>query len=65
VLWIMSITRASDVTIYWNAQPGIAYVVEWSVNRQSWNEVSVGAVSSWTDTDTAAYARKFYRVREQ
>jgi hypothetical protein len=64
-LWIGSITHGSDVTIHWNAQPGLEYIVEWSDDRAAWNEVDVGAVSSWTDTDTDGYARKFYRVREK
>ena len=64
-LSIGSITHSSDVTIYWNAQPGLEYIVEWSDDRQDWNEADVGVASSWADTDTAGYARKFYRVREK
>jgi len=64
-LRVVSIAHGSDVTIEWNAQPGLDYVVEWSEDRQTWHEVDVGETGAWTDTDTAAYARKFYRVREE
>jgi hypothetical protein len=53
-----------DITIHWDGQPGVSYVVEWSTDHASWNEVSVGEATSWTDTDTAACACRFYRVRE-
>jgi hypothetical protein len=64
-LCVTSIAHGSDVTIEWNAQPNLNYVVEWSVDRETWHEIDVGQTASWTDTDTAAYERKFYRVREK
>ncbi|MBN1917718.1 MAG: right-handed parallel beta-helix repeat-containing protein [Verrucomicrobia bacterium] len=64
-LSISSITASSPVTIEWNAQPGLQYVVEWSTDLQIWSEVEAGAVSSWTDPDTTGAMRKFYRVREK
>jgi len=63
---ITSIARTGDdITIEWNAQPGLSYVVEWSTDRATWNEVSVGETGAWTDTHAAAYAKKFYRVRQE
>jgi hypothetical protein len=62
---ITSIAHGSDdITIEWNAQPGVSYVVEWSDDRQTWTAVSVGATGTWTDTGVlAGHARRFYRVR--
>jgi len=62
---VTSISHGSDVTVEWNAQPGLDYVVEWSLDRETWHDVNVGQTGSWTDTDTAAYERKFYRIREK
>jgi len=64
-LRVVSMAQGSSVTIEWNAQPGLDYVVEWSEDRQTWHEIDVGETGSWTDTDTAAYERKFYRIREE
>jgi predicted outer membrane repeat protein len=67
-LEIDSILRSgSDIWIHWNGQPGRSYVVEWSqdIDFATSVEVSVGAVSEWTDTNAAAYSQKFYRVREE
>jgi len=64
-LWIDSITASSPLTLHWNAQPGLEYIVEWSTDLQAWNAVEVGIVSSWADPDTAGYTRKFYRVHEK
>jgi len=64
-LRVTSISHGSDVTIEWNAQPNLDYVVEWSLDRETWHDVDVGQTGSWTDTDTAAYERKFYRIREK
>ena len=68
-LAITSITRSGDdITFNWNAQPGLSYVVELSDNRIAWNDVPVGAVSSWTDVGvlagTPTGAHRYYRVRE-
>jgi hypothetical protein len=64
-LRISSISASSPVTLEWNAQPGLEYVVEWSTDRETWSDVDVGQTSSWIDTDTAGYAKKYYRVREK
>ena len=64
-LRIDSISGSSDVTIHWNAQPGLSYVVEWSEDRETWHEVDAGEVTLWTDEDIASYACKYYRVREK
>ncbi len=64
-LWIDSIARGSDdVTIHWNARSGISYVVEWSADRATWNEVPVGETSLWTDIGALTDPMRFYRVRE-
>jgi hypothetical protein len=55
---------SGNVTIHWNAIPGVPYVVEWSTNMIAWNEIPVGAVTQWTDTNTAGYTIKTYRIRE-
>jgi hypothetical protein len=64
-LRISSISASSPVTLEWNAQPGLEYVVEWPIHHETWNDVDVGETSSWIDTDTAGYAKKYYRVREK
>jgi len=64
-LRVVSIAHGSDVTIEWNAQPELDYVVEWSEDRETWHDIDVGETGSWTDTYTAGYERKFYRVREK
>ena len=62
---IYSIQRAgSDITIRWNAQSGVSYTVQWSEDMQSWNDINVGEVSEWTDTNTSGYTVKFYRIAE-
>ena len=65
-LWIYSFTRSgNDITVYWNAVPGIRYVVEWSENMSSWTQVLVGQAGEWTDINAGVYTKKFYRVREE
>ncbi|MBN2134876.1 MAG: hypothetical protein JW737_04025 [Acidobacteria bacterium] len=65
-LRIDNIWRSSgNVVIHWNAIPGVSYYVEWSTDMIVWNEISVGAVTQWTDTNTAGYTMKLYRVRER
>ncbi|MBN2134875.1 MAG: hypothetical protein JW737_04020, partial [Acidobacteria bacterium] len=65
-LRIYSMVRGTgSITIYWNGITRVSYVVEWSTDMLSWNPVSVGEVSQWTDTNVAGYTKKFYRVREQ
>jgi predicted outer membrane repeat protein len=65
-LWTYSITRSgSDITIRWNALPDTSYIVEWSEDMSSWNQVPVGQVSEYTDVNGGSNARKFYRVREE
>jgi len=64
-LYVCEIERSSsNVTIRWNAQGGVSYIVQWSEDMQTWNDVPVGAVSEWTDTDTEGYGCKTYRVIE-
>jgi hypothetical protein len=53
------------IRIYWNGQPGLSYVILWSENLADWREVPVGMVSDWTDTDTAGFKHKFYKVYEE
>jgi len=54
----------ADVTIRWNAKTGMSYTVQWSEDMSNWNDVPLGAVSEWTDTNTAGYVLKFYRIVE-
>lgn len=62
---IYSIERAgSDITIRWNAGSGASYTVQWSEDMQSWHDINVGEVSEWTDTNSAGYEKKFYRIVE-
>ena len=53
-----------DVTIYWNARPGISYTVQHSTNMVDWTDVPVGETDTWTDTNVSE-TTKFYRVVEQ
>jgi len=63
---IYRIEKVGDaVNLYWNREPGINYVVRWSVNLQDWTDIYVGASSDWTDTDITGYSHKFYQVYEQ
>ena len=63
---ITSIERNGEhVTITWNASPGANYLVQWSTDMVIWNNTPVGTGGSWTDTNTAGYMKKLYRVREQ
>ena len=62
---IYAIERSGEnVIIRWNAQSGFSYSVQWSEDMIIWNDVPVGAVGEWTDTNTAGYSIKFYRVAE-
>jgi predicted outer membrane repeat protein len=65
-LEITSVERSgNDITIHWNALPGLSYVVEWSADLETWNEVAVGEAASWTDVGAVpANEKRFYRVRE-
>jgi len=53
---------AGEVTITWNAAPGISYTVQWSENLMTWNDVPVGVTDTWTDTSTAGADMRYYRV---
>jgi hypothetical protein len=65
-LWIHSITRGgADVTIYWNALPGVSYTAQHSTDMETWTDVSVGETNAWTDLDGATEPEKYYRVREE
>ena len=62
------VPAGDDICIFWSVREGVSYVVEWSPDRFTWNEVAVGAVGSWTDvgvlTGTPTGAKRYYRVRE-
>ncbi len=62
------VPAGDDIRIYWSIQEGLSYVVEWSEDRSAWNEVAVGATSTWTDVGVLAGApagtKRYYRVRE-
>jgi hypothetical protein len=62
---ILDFTRNGVVTWYLTdpAYGGISYVVEWSTDHVTWTPIDVGTATSWTDTDVAAFAQKFYRVK--
>jgi hypothetical protein len=63
-LWIHSITHdGDDITIRWNALPNVSYTVQHSTDMQNWTDVPVGETDTWTDTNTASYSQKFYRIR--
>jgi len=64
--YVYAITRGGDdVTVCWKARVGLPYLVEWSADLGTWDEVTVGEVSSWTDVGVvAANEKRFYRVRE-
>ncbi len=63
--WIYSITRSGDdITIYWNGRSGVPYVVAWSDDRQTWNEIAVGEVVSWTDVGALVSEKRHFHVRE-
>jgi len=64
-LWIYSITRGSDdITIRWNALPGVSYTAQHSTNMADWTDVPVGETDTWTDVAVSEIT-KFYRVFEQ
>ena len=54
-----------SLTIQWLRQPGISYILEWSLDMNTWIQVPLGSVGLWTDTDTAGHSQKFYRVFAQ
>ncbi len=63
-LYITSIEMAgNDITLYWNARPGISYTVQHSTDIQNWTDVPVGETDHWTDYSVSE-TTKFYRVRE-
>ncbi len=65
-LWIHSITRGSDdVTLHWNALPGVSYTVQLSTDLERWMSIPAGQTDTWTDTNASGYRKKFYRVLEQ
>ena len=65
-LWIHSITRGSDdITIRWNALPGVSYTVQLSTDLERWMSIPAGQTDTWTDTNASGYRKKFYRVLEQ
>jgi len=64
-LWINSISLdGNNVVIQWNARPGISYIVKWSDDLITWNDVTVGETGIWTDIGGAACTTKFYGVME-
>ena len=64
-LWIYSIERVgSDVTIRWNASPGVSYTAQWSTDMETWNDVVVGVTDNWTDIGGALESERYYRVKE-
>ena len=63
-LYITSIEMAeNDVTLYWNARPGISYTVQHSTDIENWTDVPVGETDHWTDYSVPE-PTKFYRVHE-
>lgn len=64
--WIDSIVwSAGNVTIHWNARPGVGYYVQSSVDLDYWEEVYVGETTELIDSGASPYVKKFYRVREE
>ena len=65
-LWIDSITKnGDDITIHWNARPGISYVVEWCYDLEMWHGFGVGEVSEVTDYGAGLLSQVYYRVKEE
>ncbi len=65
-LWIYSITPGSDdITIRWNALPGVSYTVQLSTDLERWMSIPAHQTDTWTDTNAGGYRKKFYRVLEQ
>ena len=65
---ITSINRiGDDVTIHWNGEGGISYVVEYSESAEfaTHSDVNVGEVTEWTDIGGASGSQRYYRVREE
>lgn len=64
-LQIDTITRGGDdVTIHWNAIPGVGYIVQWSADMETWNDVPVGETDNRTDIGGALVSERYYRVME-
>ena len=64
--YIYSITyNGSTATIYWYALKDIPYIVEYSKDMLLWEQVPVGKVDHWADTNADHYEMMFYRVREE
>jgi predicted outer membrane repeat protein len=62
---ITSIVRdTDDITIEWDPQAGVGYVVQWSTDMEIWNDVFVGETGTWTDTSVSE-PYKLYRVTTQ
>jgi hypothetical protein len=66
VLNIISIEYdETGATLYWNAKAGKSYIVRWSEDLASWNDVSVGAVSQWKDLWIGGSYIRFYQIVQQ
>jgi parallel beta-helix repeat protein len=65
VFRIYSVTRSgSDITISWTTKSGISYIVQWSYDRITWNDVPIGETDNWTDIGGVLAPQKFYRVKQ-
>ena len=51
----------NDVTLQWNAVPGVSYTVQHSTNMADWTDVPVGETNTWTDV-AVSETTKYYRV---
>jgi len=44
--------------------PGVSYTAQHSPDMENWNDVPVGEIDHWTDTN-ATGEKKFYRILEE
>ncbi len=59
------VLEGNSVTLIWNEKAGRSYIVQWSTDMETWNDVPVGEVGNWTDPDISGATKKYYRIFEQ
>ena len=65
-LAIDSINRTEDdITVRWNARPGVSYIFEWSDDLSTWHAFSVGETGELIHYDGALEPQIYYRVRKE